>query len=250
MIAGKQLAVLVFIAATSAGRVPAATTILQIQNTIVQKSVKRFGINLGMPNYYDSGQMLKNLLFRNPGFEGEIRQSLIRCATAAANTCTDDDAWSAWPVDFWRGAAYEFIWGSAQGHKGLVTNSTAARNGTGIVLTFDRGGARIAAGDYLVVRMTRKGGAQAGWWPHVTGVATIGTELADLPPQTAGQQAVSLLAPGDSRATLAGYFDTTANRTFVQLRGNYRLRFRAKGKLGNNRLQVSLARKRLRSAHT
>ena len=38
---------------------------------VQQTGMKRLGINLSGQTFYDSGQMLRNLIFRNPGFEGE-----------------------------------------------------------------------------------------------------------------------------------------------------------------------------------
>ena len=44
-------------------------THLRVTSQVILPAVTRLGINLGEPNYFDSGQMLKNLLSRNPGFE-------------------------------------------------------------------------------------------------------------------------------------------------------------------------------------
>ena len=57
----------------------------------LRTDVKRLGINLSGQTYYDSGQMLRNLVFRNPGFEGETWQSILHCKHITATTCTDDN---------------------------------------------------------------------------------------------------------------------------------------------------------------
>jgi len=50
-------------------------TNIAVTNAIQQSTVKRLGVNLGDQTYWDSGQMLKNLVFQNPGFEaGKYRQ--------------------------------------------------------------------------------------------------------------------------------------------------------------------------------
>ncbi len=67
-----------------------AATTITISNTVIVPSVKRFGINLGPVNYFDSGQVMKELVFRNPGFEGQLFQSLIRCASGTTTSCIDD----------------------------------------------------------------------------------------------------------------------------------------------------------------
>ena len=70
-------------------RTAAQATNIEIGTTVKRRNVKRFGINLGGQNYYDSGQMLRSLIFRNPGFEAEILQSAMRCVSATAATCTE-----------------------------------------------------------------------------------------------------------------------------------------------------------------
>jgi hypothetical protein len=52
-------------------------TNLRVTSQVILPGVTRLGINLGEQNYYDSGQMLKNLLNRNPGFEGMTNRSIL-----------------------------------------------------------------------------------------------------------------------------------------------------------------------------
>ena len=63
----------------------------------VVPAVKRFGINLGWANNYDSGQIMKNLVFRNPGFEGLIYRSIVRCVAGTANGFVDENPSARWP---------------------------------------------------------------------------------------------------------------------------------------------------------
>src|ERR1700761_4199955 len=105
------------------------STQITIGTTVLQPAVNRLGINLGGSNFYDSGQMMKNLIFRNPGFEPEIYQSTIMCNASAATTCLDNNGSSVWPTGFWNGASFQFFYGSANGRSGSITNYTAAANG-------------------------------------------------------------------------------------------------------------------------
>ena len=66
------------VAAHELAKPPAITTIT-LGPEILPQQVKRLGINLSGQSFYDSGQMLRNLVFRNPGFEGETWQSILRC---------------------------------------------------------------------------------------------------------------------------------------------------------------------------
>ncbi len=71
----------------------------------------------------------------------------------------------------------------------------------------------------------------------------ISTELRDLAPKTAGRQALRVEAAGPGQgASVSSYFDTLAGHSFVQLRGVYRLRFRAKPLTANAAMQVKLER--------
>src|SRR5713226_4256697 len=98
-------------------------TTINVSDTVTTPSVKRFGINLGWANFFDSGQIMKQLLFQNPGFEGQVYRSIIRCASGTANSCLSDNPFAAWPTDFWAGASYEVIWGASKGRTGVVANS-------------------------------------------------------------------------------------------------------------------------------
>ena len=90
-------------------------TDVAITNKVRLEGVKRFGINLGRETFYDSGQLLRNLTFRNPGFEGESWQSILRCKVVTRTTCVDGNQYAVWPDDFLKGAHFEFISGDANG---------------------------------------------------------------------------------------------------------------------------------------
>jgi hypothetical protein len=221
----------------------AQNTDISIGTTTLQPSVKRLGINLGTLDYYDSGQTTQNLLMNNPGFEGQIWNSTIRCATGTATSCTDDDQWSAWPAGFWNGATFEVFYGAAAGRTGTVTYSTAPGNGQGLTLNFANAGVAPATGDYVIVRKTVPGGASGGWWPSSYGNGVVGDNLTDLPPATLGKQTVVLTAPTSSdAASISGFFDSVTGKTFLQLNGTYQLQFKAKGIGGSNQVQVMVSR--------
>ncbi|MEO8659887.1 MAG: hypothetical protein ABI693_15565 [Bryobacteraceae bacterium] len=229
-------------------------TNIQLTDRAIQRHVKRMGINLGDQNYYDSGQLLKNLTFRNPGFEGLTYRSLIRCGSATASSCRDENEFAAWPAGFWSGAQYEFITGKAKGHTGKVTDSTAPDTkvkGGGVLLQFAAMSPSPSVGDYIAVRKASSGGAEVGWWTKSSGGGSFSTELADLPAGTAGKQALRMSAGGAGQsATLTSFFDSLAGHTFVRLRGQYRVEFKAKSVSGNPLIAVSVARLGASSATT
>ena len=86
----------------------ASTPFLTAQATLVvgpdtlHSGVGRFGINLSGQNYYDSGQLSRNLVVRNPGFEAGTWRSILHCKATTATTCTDVNPYTVWPANFRR----------------------------------------------------------------------------------------------------------------------------------------------------
>ncbi|WP_175529104.1 hypothetical protein [Granulicella pectinivorans] len=223
---------------------PNATNI-EIGSSVLHTGMKRLGMNIDSQNFYDSGQMMRNLTFRNPGFEGEIWQSILHCAAVTATTCTDGNVWAQWPANFLAGATFEFIHGAASGETGVVVASGAANpsKGVGTTLQLSSMTTSPAVGDFVVVKMKVPGNAQAGWWPSTYGGGTLSTEFTDLSPNTLGKQALRMTASGSGQsAGVDSYFDSSNTHNFVLLNGPYVITFRAKGVGGNNQLNVSLGR--------
>lgn len=225
------------------------STQIAIGTAILQPTVKHLGINLGMHNFWDSGQVMQNLVLENPGFEGEIYQSIIECGSGSVTTCVDSDLYSAWPAGFWKGATFEFFFGAANGLTGTVSKYTAATSLQGGVLTFSAPlGVPPAAGDFVIVRQTVPGNAAAGWWTTTSGKGSITTNQTDLPAGTTGSQTIALTAPtGADSAVLDSYFDSTSGRSFIQLDGTFQVSFLAKGNGGSNSVAVSVSRQGVKS---
>ena len=220
-----------------------SATNIAIGSTVAQTGMKRLGMNISAQAYYDSSQMLRNLVFRNPGFEGELWQSIIKCASVTATSCTDSNTWAQWPANFVQGASYEFIYGGAAGQTGTVTSSTAANSSQGVTINFAQGGKTPSVGDFVIVKMTVPGNPQAGWWSSVSGGATLAPEYSDLSPNTVGKQAIRITAAGSGQsADVSSYFDTYSGHSFLQLNGSYKVAFRAKGVGGSNQLSVTFQR--------
>jgi len=250
MVAGLVLSGLILSSALPAGRygpVPASAGIgsgvthMRITNQVLLPGVTRLGINLGEQNYYDSGQMVRNLLYRNPGFEGMSYRSIVHCFSGGPSQCTDSRHIFAWPANFWDGARFEVLDGSAAGRKGVVR--TSGPNGPGYSFALEGAGPAIGTGDWLAVSKDFPGDPAAGWWPAVKGGARIEAERRDLSPETPGRQAIRLEASGSGQSIdLKSYFDSTEGYTFLRLRGRHRLSFRAKALSGARTLHVHVKR--------
>lgn len=208
-------------------------TDIAITSAVARSSLQRFGVNLGQPNYYDAGQMMKNLVFANPGFEPELYQSTIRCTSTPTGACEDRETTSGWSQGFWNGAKFEFFYGAARGRTGRISSYSAAGDKRGGVFTFSGSGPAPVTGDYMIVRKTMPGSLAAGWTPVVSGGASIAPESSDLPPQTAGKQSLRLAAPPGGQASISTYIDNFSGRSFLRLDGVYELRFKAKGISGS-----------------
>ena len=223
----------------------AQATNFEIGTTVQQSPVKHLGVNLSIQTYYDSGQMLRNLLYRNPGFEGETWQSVLECVAVTATSCTDENIYNVWPANFLVGATYEVINGAAAGETGTITASTVASStgNIGLTASFAAPSIPLVVGDYVIVRMQIPGNAQAGWSTSTLGGAAISTDLTDIASDSPGKQALEVSAAGSGQsATVTGGFDTWNGRSFVQMNGAYTLAFKAKGLAGNNQLNVSIQR--------
>ena len=221
----------------------AQVTTINVNDTVQQSTVRRFGINLGSQTFYDSGQMMKNLIFINPGFEGEIFQSTVRCGSGTVSSCMDENIYSGWPSNFWNGASFEFVYGSAKGRSGVISSYTAANYPFLGNFVFTGSGVSPNNGDYMIVRRTVSGNVMAGWWPTTTGAGTITANNTDLPPGTTGNQTAVLTAPtAADTARASSFFDSTNLKTFLQLNGQFQLSFKAKGISGTKSMAIGVNR--------
>ena len=239
-------AALTGVAAVCCGQAQAAgdaaeVTHLRVTNQVILAGVTRLGIDLGDQDFYDSGQMLRNLISRNPEFAGMMYRSIFHCQMGGPARCVDMRQGIQFPADFWNGASYEVLMGAAAGQRGSVTGSGAGAGGYAFAL--DSGGRAIGAGDWMVVEKNFPDDAGAGWWPAMHGGARLEIEHADLPPGLPVDQALRIEASGAGQsADMNAFFDSTAGLTFLRLRGHYRLSFWAKAIHGPAVMRVSVER--------
>ena len=222
-----------------------AVTQLRVTNDVILARVTRLGVNLGEQNFYDSGQMLKNLLSRNPEFAGMRYRSILHCETGGVGRCVDTRSGINFPADFWNGATYEILEGAAVGQRGTVT--AAVPGASGYVLTLSSSGGAgdgvIGDGDWIAIEKNAPDDPAAGWWPTLHGGARLELEHNDLPPGVPVHQALKIDAAGAGQsAELNAYFDSMVGRSFVHLRGRYRLSFRARAPSGTSTMHVHVGR--------
>ena len=221
-------------------------TDIAVTNAVLHAGMKRLGMNIGGESFYDSGQMLRNLVFINPGFEGETWESILRCEGISATTCNDPNQWNQWPANFLKGAQFEVLSGASAGVTGTVLSSDAAdskQKDQGVTIHYAALNKALDLDDFVLVKQTIPGNAQAGWWTNAYGGGGFATETVDLAPDSPGKQALKIMAAAPGQvASVASYFDSVAGHSFLQLRGKLNLSFRAKGLGGNREIKVSLRR--------
>jgi hypothetical protein len=221
-------------------------TNISVSAAAIQTGVKRLGINLGGNRFYDSGQILKNLTMRNPGFEPSLYRSTVQCGSnATASGCTDNLPYGGWKTGFWAaGSTVSVISGAAAGCATTIANFTGPSGTVGGVYAFASAcSAPLAPGDYFIVGQTIPGNPTFGWWPTSTGGGAFSADTTDLPSPASGVQALKVNAPnvGDL-CTLTSFFDSNTARSFVTLNGSYQIQFQAKGLSGSQQVQVQFFR--------
>lgn len=256
----------------SATTVSANTTVINVSSTVDHSGAKRFGTNLGSYDNYDGAEMYKNLVADagDPGFEGQLYQTVLPCSTTAnANDCSDaSNSWASynygtWPDNFWAGATYEVITGQAAGRMGtILASNEPVTCGTSYPcgptdLTLSSGTPAIGLNDFIVLRKTVNDvSIQAnqnsafkpfeGWnSSNVFGTPTTSVDLSDLASSSPGTQALQINALGSGNTFgLTQYFDGCCSypSDFVRLNGTYELQFKAKGLGGTNTIGVDMAR--------
>lgn len=223
-----------------------AQTLTLSEATTVQASPNRIGINFAATNYYDSGQMYKNLVgFNNPGFEGFVKSQIIYCANGTTTTCVADDIYDGAPTNFWAGATFQFKVGAT----GITScggtlsgNNTNASNTQPITYTFSSACSQApVAGDYMEIRQTST--LIQGWAAGISGGATYGPETTDLSGSTQGTQAAKLdTSAASSSVNLTTYIDSTNDNNYVLFSGNYSFTFWMKRVSGSSTITASVSR--------
>jgi hypothetical protein len=223
-----------------------AATITLNESVSVNPAPMRIGVNVSASNYYDSGQMFKNLLFTvNPGFEGFIQQEIVGCSSGSATTCVNYNSYDQVPLNYWAGATAYFCCSASLSNSNLGLTATIASNTTaagqvGPTYTFSSALPQpVATDDYFSVVMQVDSTGSSGMPGWILSGLAAG-ETRNIPPGSAGVQALSL--PSGSCAS--AYADTTGSHDFVILQTGQTYGFSLKtiAISGSPALTVSISR--------
>ncbi len=212
--------------------------IIAVGNDVLRTGVMPFGVNLSQYSDYGTGQIRKNLVSRNPGFEGWEYRAIVEVAEKTLLGFRDVGPAGAWLDGFWDGAQFEVIWGQSVGKVGTIREFKRGEQGSSY--NCDRV-TSLAKGDLVVLRVNRDNLPTAGWWPNVTGAARF--ESAFSRPGSEGRQSLYFNCERKGTLSIRSYFDPPMGegRPLVPLRGRYVLSFWAKGSM-DAMLQVELRR--------
>jgi LysM repeat protein len=242
-----------------------AQTLSLNDGSIVQSSPNRIGLNIGAIDYWDNGQILKNLIgSTNPGLEPlQNRQIWALTSAGTATTFTIPDTYDGVPANYWAGGTFTVLesqsGGAELGCSGTIASNTGPNypltgqaSYTAPVITVSTAcNAPFSVGD--IVAMSKltyptpeswwESGALGGMAGTVTGGAQLLSDTTDLC-ATCGTQSLNMNATtSGSSATATWYFDSeNTDNIFVLMNGTYQLSFWAKSASGTPVLTASASR--------
>jgi hypothetical protein len=233
--------------------------------SVVQSNTNRIGLNIGAIDYYDNGQILKNLIGSiNPGFEPLLQQQIwALTAAGSATTFTVPDQYDGAPPNYWTGGTFTVVESQSGGAELGCTGTIASNTGpnyplvgqstyTAPTITVSSPcNAAFSVGDTIIMSKSTfptpeswwETGSQGGIWGSVSGGGQLLSDTTDLC-ATCGTQSLNMNATASgSSATAAWFFDSEyTDNLFVLMNGTYQLSFWAKAASGAPVLTASAKR--------
>jgi hypothetical protein len=257
-------AVLAAVAMTLFSLPAPAQTLSLNDGSILQSNVSRIGINIGAIDYWDQGQILKNLIgSNNPGMEPlQNRQVWSLRAAGSTTTFTIPDVYDGVPPNYWTGGTFTVVesqsGGAELGCTGTIASNTGPNYPVSGVITWvaptitASAPCKAAFNDGDIVILSKSTfptpeswweGSKGGTWGGVSGGGQLLSDTTDLC-ATCGTQALTLnAAASGSRAAASWYFDgESADNAFVLVNGTYQVSFWAKLVSGSPTLTISALR--------
>ncbi len=242
-----------------------AQTLSLNDGSIIQSKTNRIGVNIGAIDYWDSGQILKNLIgATNPGFEPlQNRQIWALTAAGTATTFTIPDQYDGIPPNYWAGGTFTVVESQSGGAELGCTGTIASNTGPNYPLvgqsTYTAPSITVSTscnsafsvGDTVVLTKSTfptpeswwESGGRGGMMGSVSGGGQLLTDTTDLC-ATCGTQSLNMnAAAGGSSANASFYFDScNTDDMFVMMNGTYQLSFWAKAASGTPVLSASASR--------
>ncbi len=208
-----------------------AQTITPDESTVILQAPKKIGINLNGPTYYQGGEIYKNLLWRNPGFEPDLyRDKFVAFKAGTSTTFPSPNGYDPVAPNFWAGATFRLYRGTSPRTdvcSGTIAGNTAARNNAGPVYIFSSPcSTPVQEGDVILLRQAIACTPEAvwedaggGWWGSV---ANGGKLLSECTAPYDGVQSLRMDASkAGSTAGIHGYVDTNPTDAGILFNGQY-----------------------------
>jgi Chitobiase/beta-hexosaminidase C-terminal domain len=242
-----------------------AQTLTLNDGAIVRSDTNRVGLNIGAIDYWDQGQILKNLIgSSNPGMEPLTQQQIWAVKEAGTTTSfTVPDIYDGVPTNYWTGGTFTIVQSQSGGAELGCTGTIASNTGPNYPLTGQSTyfapvitvsspcAAPFSIGDVVILSMYVfptpeswwETGGEGGTEGTVRGGAQLLSDTTDLC-ATCGKQALNMNASAaGSSAQAAWYFDGEyKDNIFVLMNGTYQVSFWAKLASGTPALTVSASR--------
>jgi hypothetical protein len=253
-----------FIAAISSISASAQTVTLN-DGAIVQSNTNRVGVNIGAIDFWDQGQILKNLIgSSNPGMEPLLQQQIWALPVAGTSTSfTVPDIYDGVPTNYWTGGTFSVIQSQSGGAELGCTGTIASNTGPNYPLTGQSNyvapvitvstpcAAPFSAGDVILMVLYAFPTPES-WWENgghggtegtVRGGGKLLSDTTDLC-ATCGKQALNMDASvAGSSAQAAWYYDgENVDDIFVLMNGTYQVSFWAKAASGSPVLNITANR--------
>jgi hypothetical protein len=251
---------LALLAGTASGQ-----TLALNDGSILQSNTNRVGVNIGAIDYWDQGQILKNLIgSSNPGMEPLQQRQIWTLTTAGtANTFTVPDIYDTVPANYWAGGTFTIVevqaGGAELGCTGTIVSNTGPNYPVAGVTTWvdpvvtvsSPCNAPFSVGDMIVLSNITFPTPES-WWETgglggtagtVKGGAQLLSDTTDLC-ATCGTQALNMNATvaGSSARAVWGFDSESPDNIFVLMNGAYQLSFWAKSAAGTPVMTASVAR--------
>jgi hypothetical protein len=207
-----------------------AQTITPNESSIVLQSPKKVGINLNGPTFYQGGEIYKNLLWRNPGFEPDLyRDKFVAFTAGTTTTFTSPNNYDPVIANFWTGATFRLYRGLPRQVvcSGTISGNSVAANGVGPVYSFATPcSTAVQEGDVIILRQAIPCTAEstweaqgAGWWGSVSNGGKLQSECSA--PYDGTQSLRMDASVAGSTAGITGYIDTNPSDVGILLTGQY-----------------------------
>jgi len=242
-----------------------AQTLSLNDGSVLRSNPHRAGVNIGAIDYWDNGQILKNLIgTSDPGFEPLLDQQIWVLYTAGTTTSYSiQDIFDGVPANYWAGGTFTVVETQSGGAELGCTGTIASNTGPNyplvgqstytspVVTVSSPCNAAFSVGDIIIMSKSVfptpetwwESGGRGGTAGTVSGGAQLLSDTTDLC-ATCGTQALNLNATASgSQASASWYYDgESQDDIFVLMNGTYQLSFWAKLASGTPVLTASASR--------